>query len=63
MRTSVNKVHSDYESYLRAHQRACLAALQNFHAKYAVTAGEIEQRRDAAAAKLKGFLQELGYGR
>ncbi len=50
-----------YESYLRAYQRACLAALENLHAKYAVTAGDIEKRRDTAAAKLKGFLRELGY--
>ena len=50
-----------YESYLRADQRECLAALENLHAKYAVTAVTIEQRRDTAAAKLKGFLEELGY--
>jgi type I restriction enzyme M protein len=50
-----------YESYLRADQRACLAALENLHAKYAVTAKAIEAKRDAAAAKLKTFLEELGY--
>lgn len=50
-----------YDTYLRADQRACLAAIENLHAKYAVTAEEIEQRRDAAAKKLKGFLRELGY--
>ena len=50
-----------YESYLRADQRECLAALENLHAKYAVTAACIEQQRDVAAAKLKGFLEELGY--
>jgi type I restriction enzyme M protein len=50
-----------YESYLRANQRACLAALENLHAKYATTAIDIEQRRNAASAKLKGFLGELGY--
>lgn len=50
-----------YESYLRADQRACLAALENLHDKYAVTAEVIENKRDAAAAKLKGFLKELGY--
>jgi type I restriction enzyme M protein len=50
-----------YEGYLRADQRACLAALENLHGKYAVTAREIEDRRDEAAAKLKGFLVELGY--
>ena len=50
-----------YESYLRADQRACLASLDSLHAKYAVTAADIEQRRNAATAKLKGFLGELGY--
>ena len=50
-----------YESYLRADQRACHAAIENLHAKYAVTATDIEQRRDAAAAKLKGLLEGLGY--
>lgn len=50
-----------YEGYLRADQRACLAALENLHRKYAVTAKEIEARRDTAAARLKGFLVELGY--
>jgi type I restriction enzyme M protein len=50
-----------YESYLRADQRACLAALENLYAKYAVTAKDIEAKRDAEAAKLKTFLAELGY--
>ena len=35
--------------------------LENLYAKYAVTAQTIESQRDAAAAKLKGFLKELGY--
>jgi type I restriction enzyme M protein len=50
-----------YEGYLRANQRAILADLENIHAKYAVTARAIESQRDAAAAKLNGFLSELGY--
>jgi len=41
--------------------RAYLTALENLHDKYAVTLKEIEARRDAAAAKLQGFLRELGY--
>ena len=44
-----------YEDYLRADQRACIAALENLHGKYAVTAKQIEAKRDEAAAKLKGF--------
>lgn len=50
-----------YEGYLRADQRACTAALENLHAKYAVTAKTIEAKRDAESAKLKKFLAELGY--
>ena len=50
-----------YEGYLRADQRACTAALENLHAKYAVTAKAIEAKRDAEASKLKAFLAELGY--
>jgi type I restriction enzyme M protein len=50
-----------YESYLRADQRACLAALENLHAKYAVTAKAIESKREAETVKLKAFLAELGY--
>ncbi|MDP3090047.1 MAG: N-6 DNA methylase [Nitrospira sp.] len=50
-----------YEGYLRADQRACTAALENLHAKYAVTAKIIEAKRDAEAAKLKTILTELGY--
>lgn len=50
-----------YEGYLRADQRACIAALENLWSKYAVTAKEIEAKRDVEAAKLKAFLKELGY--
>ncbi|MBK8025196.1 MAG: hypothetical protein IPK19_28360 [Chloroflexi bacterium] len=50
-----------YEGYLRADQRACIAALENLHGKYAVTAKQIEAKRGEAAAKLRGFLVELGY--
>jgi type I restriction enzyme M protein len=50
-----------YEGYLRADQRACVSALENLYGKYAVTAKQIETKRDEAAVKLKGFLAELGY--
>ena len=50
-----------YEGYLRADQRACTAALENLHAKYAVTAKAIEGKRNAEEEKLKAFLAELGY--
>ena len=50
-----------YESYLRADQRACVAAITNLWSKYAVTAKEIEAERDSAAQELQRFLMELGY--
>lgn len=50
-----------YLAYLRADQRACLAALENLHTKYAVTAKTIEERRAIAAGNLGRFLEELGY--
>jgi len=50
-----------YDGYLRADQRACLAALENLHAKYAITAMDIERKRNAEAAKMNAFLVELGY--
>jgi type I restriction enzyme M protein len=50
-----------YEGYLRTDQRACLAALENLHAKYAVTSKDIEAKRDAKAERLKSLLSELGY--
>ncbi|NOS76483.1 MAG: SAM-dependent DNA methyltransferase [Nitrospira sp.] len=50
-----------YEGYLRADQRACLAAMEDLYDKYAVTAKVIEAKRDAEAVKLKQFLAELGY--
>ncbi|MDR3630007.1 MAG: N-6 DNA methylase [Desulfocapsaceae bacterium] len=51
-----------YRAYLRADQRACVAAIENLWNKYAITAKEIEAERDAAAEKLKIIIEELGYG-
>ena len=50
-----------YRHYLRADQRACVAAIENLWRKYAVTAKQIEAQRDEAAAQLQAFLVELGY--
>lgn len=52
---------ANYQHYLRADQRACVAAIENLWRKYAVTARQIEVERDAAAAQLQKFLVELGY--
>jgi type I restriction enzyme M protein len=50
-----------YRQYLRADQRACVAAIENLWSKYAVTARQIESERDQAAEELQAFLVELGY--
>ncbi len=50
-----------YRQYLRADQRACIAAVENLWGKYAVTAKQIEAERDEAAKALQKFLVELGY--
>jgi type I restriction enzyme M protein len=50
-----------YRQYLRADQRACIAAIENLWSKYAVTARQIETKRDEAAQALQAFLEELGY--
>jgi hypothetical protein len=50
-----------YRAYLRTDQRACIKAIENLWAKYAVTAKTIEAERDAASKQLRAFLLELGY--
>ena len=52
---------ASYRQYLRADQRACIAAVENLWSKYAVTAKQIEAERDEAAKALQDFLVELGY--
>lgn len=52
---------ASYQHYLRADQRACVAAIENLWSKYAVTAKQIEAERNAAAVELQKFLVELGY--
>ena len=42
-----------YRQYLRADQRACVAAVENLWGKYAVTAKQIETARDDAAKVLQ----------
>lgn len=50
-----------YRQYLRADQRACVAAIENLWGKYAVTAKQLEAERTAAAAELQKFMVGLGY--
>jgi len=50
-----------YGQYLRADQRACVAAIENLWGKYAVTAAALESSRARSARVLSEFLAELGY--
>jgi type I restriction enzyme M protein len=56
-----NELFAIYRGYLRADQRACIAAIESLWGKYAVTAKQIEAERDQAAAELQRYLVELGY--
>jgi len=44
-----------------AHRHAVVAAVESWWSKYRVTLRTIEGERDAAKARLDGFLRELGY--
>ena len=48
--------------YITDHRQKIVAAFENWWDKYRVTLTRIEQDRDAAATRLRGFLGELGYG-
>jgi len=55
------RIIDTYSDYLRADQRACLGALDNLYAKYAVDLSVVETNREKTAARLRQFLVELGY--
>lgn len=48
-------------AYLELRLRDIIAAVENLYCKYTVTLGDILGEREAAAAKLDSFLEELGY--
>ncbi|EKO3958175.1 type I restriction-modification system subunit M [Vibrio fluvialis] len=50
-----------YQSYVRALLLDRIAAIENLHRKYQVTAKSIIAKRDQEARKLAGFMKELGY--
>jgi type I restriction enzyme M protein len=47
--------------YVASHRQEIVAAFDTWWDKYRVTLTSIEEKRDAAAAKLRGFLGGLGY--
>jgi type I restriction enzyme M protein len=52
----------ELDRYVSAHRQKVVAAVENEWDKYRVTLRDIEGERDAAKARLDGFLKELGYG-
>lgn len=50
-----------YQSYVRALLLDRIAAIENLHRKYQVTAKSIITKREQEASKLAGFMKELGY--
>ncbi|MBT0327785.1 hypothetical protein HAS01_22525, partial [Vibrio campbellii] len=50
-----------YQSYVRALLLDRIAAIENLHRKYQVTAQSIIAKREQEANKLAGFMKELGY--
>ncbi|EOV0850564.1 type I restriction-modification system subunit M [Vibrio parahaemolyticus] len=50
-----------YQSYVRALLLDRIAAIENLHLKYQVTAKSIITKRDLEASRLAGFMKELGY--
>ncbi|WP_324047224.1 N-6 DNA methylase [Aeromonas caviae] len=56
-----SELDSNYQGYVRALLLGRIAAVENLHRKYQVTAKAITDQRNEAAHKLAGYLEELGY--
>lgn len=56
-----NDMQAIVERYIVAQRKQIVADFENWWDKYRVTLNEIEQKRDAAAGALQGFLKGLGY--
>ena len=56
------KLLAHLDSYVTAHRREVIAAMENWWDKYRVTLRDIERERDKAASRVAEFLGELGYG-
>ncbi len=55
------RLQAALDRYVAARQQALVTALENLWDKYHVSLAEIEAERDAARAKLTGFVEGLGY--
>lgn len=51
----------EIDRYVEANRRRLIAELEKLWNKYRTTLREIEEKREAAAGRLEGFLEELGY--
>lgn len=56
-----NDMQAIVERYMAAQRKQIVAAFENWWDKYQITLNKIEQKRDAAAVALQGFLKGLGY--
>ena len=56
-----NDMRAIVERYIAAQRKDIVAAFENWWDKYRVTLTEIEEKRDAAAQALQGFLKGLRY--
>lgn len=56
-----NDMQAILERYISVQRQQVVAAMESWWDKYRVTAMDIDMKRDDAQAKLKSFLQRLGY--
>lgn len=56
-----NDMHAIVERYITSQRNRIVTAFENWWDKYKVTLTEIEEKRDAAAKELQGYLKGLGY--
>ncbi|HEV8239227.1 MAG TPA: N-6 DNA methylase [Thermoanaerobaculia bacterium] len=56
-----HELRRELDRRIAGHRQAVVAAVESWWSKYRVTLRNIEGERDAAKARLDGFLKELGY--
>ena len=61
LRLSRSDLTAHLANYVTAHRLQIITSLKNWWDKYAFPLNQIEADRDAAIAKLTGFLKDLGY--
>jgi type I restriction enzyme M protein len=61
LRLAKNDLVTHLDGYVSAHRQQIIAVLENWLNKYVVPLHQIEAEGASVAAKLAGFLQELGY--